>query len=98
MSDNGQQDTQSDLVDCQLLRVKEAAGLLAVSRSTVYGMMDAGVLRYVSIGRARRIRRSVIKEFISRRETGGWSADQETAGNLTTGQVPTLNVNPGNDL
>lgn len=39
----------------ELLHVTEAARRLALSRSTVYNLMERGDLAYVKIGRARRI-------------------------------------------
>jgi excisionase family DNA binding protein len=38
-----------------LARVREACAFLAVSRATVYSLMDKGELKFVKIGKARRI-------------------------------------------
>jgi len=55
-----------------LLTVTEAARRLALSRSTVYNLMERGDLAYVKIGRARRIpvdelERLVRESTVSRR-------------------------------
>jgi len=44
----------------RLHRVAEAALYLALSRSKLYAMMDAGELEYVKIGRSRRISTAAI--------------------------------------
>ncbi|MER7954738.1 helix-turn-helix domain-containing protein [Streptomyces sp. NPDC096030] len=46
-----------------LLTVKAAAETLSFGRSTVYELMAAGVLPYVKVGRARRIRRTDLEAF-----------------------------------
>ncbi|MET8505466.1 helix-turn-helix domain-containing protein [Streptomyces sp. NPDC004787] len=46
-----------------LLTVDAAAEALSFGRSTVYELMAAGVLPYVKVGRARRIRRSDLEAF-----------------------------------
>ncbi len=51
----------TDLVADGLLTVPEAAGFLRLSRSNLYALMERGELRFVKIGRSRRIpRRAVI--------------------------------------
>jgi excisionase family DNA binding protein len=49
----------------ELLRVREAAQLLALSRSKVYEEIGAGRLRSVTIGRARRVPRSAVVEYVA---------------------------------
>ena len=44
--------------------VKEVADILQISRSTVYNLIKAGELRAVQIGRAVRVRRSDLEEYI----------------------------------
>jgi excisionase family DNA binding protein len=44
-----------DAVERQLARVPEVARFLNVSRSKVYQMMDSGQLRYVKLGKSRRL-------------------------------------------
>jgi excisionase family DNA binding protein len=52
------EDLVRDGLDC----VDGAAKFLGVSRAQIYRLMDAGELRYVKIGRSRRIpRRSLIE-------------------------------------
>ena len=55
----------------QLLTVNETATLLGCSRANVYGLIDAGELPVVSVGKSRgyRIDRSDIDAFIQRRKT-----------------------------
>ena len=48
----------------KLLTVREAADLLCLGRSTLYNLMDRGLLAYVKIGRARRIPPSEIERLI----------------------------------
>jgi excisionase family DNA binding protein len=44
-----------DAVERQLASVPEVARFLNVSRSKVYQMMDSGQLRYVKLGKSRRL-------------------------------------------
>jgi excisionase family DNA binding protein len=50
-----------------LASVKEAEQFLSLSRSTVYGLMDSGELRYVKIGKSRRIPWEALDELVRRR-------------------------------
>ena len=50
-------------LDQGLVRIGEASVYLALSRSTIYGMMDAGQLPYVKLGRSRRIPRQALIEL-----------------------------------
>lgn len=50
-----------------LLTIPEAARLLAIGRTTLYSLIDRGELRAVAIGRARRIPRSALQEFVEAR-------------------------------
>lgn len=70
--------TQSDtaLVADGLLTVDGAAAFCHVARSTIYKAMDAGLLAYVKIGRARRIPRKALIEFAARGLRGGWARDE----------------------
>jgi excisionase family DNA binding protein len=59
-------DERSDTVnDQQLLRVDEAASMLALGRSKVYELMADGSLEWVRIGRARRIPTEAVTEYVS---------------------------------
>jgi excisionase family DNA binding protein len=49
-----------------LVRVSEATRFLAVSRSKVYELMDAGQLPFVKLGRSRRIPRQALVELVRR--------------------------------
>lgn len=53
-----------------LLRVADAARFLSVSRSTLYELMDRGELRYVKLGRARRIPRQALSELVEKNLVG----------------------------
>ncbi len=49
-----------------LLTVDEAAHKLSVGRSAVYGLMNRGQLRYITVGRIRRIPVDAIAEFVTK--------------------------------
>jgi len=57
--------TQEDL---QMITVEGAAEILAVSKTTVYGLIAAGELRASKIGRAVRIRLVDLREFVDRND------------------------------
>ncbi|MFD4832610.1 helix-turn-helix domain-containing protein [Streptomyces uncialis] len=57
--------TTAPTVDRLLYKPEEAAEALAVGRSTVYELMAAGVLRYIKLGRSRRIRRSDLETYVA---------------------------------
>ena len=50
-----------------LLKVREVARLLQLSRSAVYTLMERGELPYVKIGASRRVERAAVHKLI---ETG----------------------------
>ena len=52
-----------------LLTVEEAADALALGRTKVYELLDAGALRSIKIGRARRIPVEALHEFVHRMES-----------------------------
>lgn len=54
----------------KLHRVAEAAQFLALSRSKLYAMMDAGELEYVKIGRSRRISTAAILAVVETNRIG----------------------------
>ncbi len=49
-----------------LLTVEQAAEALALGRTKVYELLDAGALRSIKIGRARRIPVEALQEFVRR--------------------------------
>jgi excisionase family DNA binding protein len=53
-----------------LMRVRDAARLLAISRSALYQLMDRGELSYVKIGKARRIEEAAVQALIERSRVG----------------------------
>ena len=56
----------NDNLDQGLIRVADAARFLAVSRSTLYALMETGELTYVKLGRSRRIPKLAIVELARR--------------------------------
>ena len=48
--------------------VTEAGRQLAISRRTVYKLMDSGELASIKIGRARRITRQAIADYLERQQ------------------------------
>ncbi|WP_407565878.1 helix-turn-helix domain-containing protein [Streptomyces sp. 184] len=51
--------------DRLLYTPKEAAGVLAIGRSTLYELMAAGAVKYIKLGRCRRIRRSDLESYVA---------------------------------
>ena len=54
-----------------LLTVNEACQQLHLSRPTVYALINSGQLRSITVGRARRIPRQALEEFITSRLLAG---------------------------
>src|SRR4051812_31698238 len=50
----------------QLLTVGQAAAMLALGRSKLYALMDAGELAYVKMGKSRRVRLADVEALIER--------------------------------
>jgi len=59
------------LVESGLMTVQEAAKFLGLSRSKVYGLMEAGRLRYTKIDRARRVPRQAVIDLAHASLQGG---------------------------
>lgn len=57
-----------------LLTIEDAMQFLAVSRATVYAIMDAGHLAYVKVGRCRRIPRKALVAYAAANVAGGWAS------------------------
>ncbi len=55
-----------------LLTVREAAKLLHVGCTMIYRLTNAGELQFVKIGKARRIPKAAVRDFIRRNLKGGW--------------------------
>jgi len=53
-----------DKNDNRLVRVSEAAQILSLSRSMIYGLMDSGHLPSVKIGSARRVKLSEVLRLL----------------------------------
>ncbi|MFZ4240733.1 helix-turn-helix domain-containing protein [Streptomyces murinus] len=52
-------------VDRLLYTPEEAAEVLSFGRSTVYELMAAGDLKFIKLGRSRRIKRVHLEEFVA---------------------------------
>lgn len=61
-----------DVLTDGLLTIEQTQAMLAVSRSTVYALMDRGELAYVQLGRARRVPRRAVTLLLERNLKGGW--------------------------
>jgi excisionase family DNA binding protein len=59
------------LVADGLVSVDEAMAFLSVSRSTLYELMDKGMLAYAKIGRSRRVPRRALVELAAANLRGG---------------------------
>jgi excisionase family DNA binding protein len=53
-----------------LASVKQAEEFLSLSRATIYGLMEKGELRYVKIGKSRRIPWEALQELVARNTVG----------------------------
>ncbi|MFW6695242.1 helix-turn-helix domain-containing protein [Streptomyces sp. MAR4 CNX-425] len=51
--------------DQLLYTAEEAADVLRIGRSTLYELMAAGVVKYIKLGRCRRIRRSDLESYVA---------------------------------
>lgn len=60
---------RAEIVVEGLVSVFEAARFLSLSRSKVYNLMESGELRFVKLGRARRIPRRALIELAARHLT-----------------------------
>ncbi|NKR31351.1 excisionase family DNA-binding protein [Rhodococcus hoagii] len=58
-----------------LHRIEAACERLSVGRSTLYGLMDAGKIRSVKIGKSRLIPESAICEFVAALEVGATASE-----------------------
>ena len=56
--------------DVDLVRVTDAARRLGISRTKLYTLMRAGEIRFVKIGRCRRVRVRELMRFIERHVHG----------------------------
>lgn len=57
--------------DLQCLKVEEVAERLCVSKVTVHGLIDEGLLKYIQVGKRRRVLRTELERFmgVSQKET-----------------------------
>lgn len=72
-----------------LLRPVEAADVLSISRTTLYGLLQTGALRSVKVGGLRRIPYEALEEFVGQlcagreAEAGApWAVDPEGEGSV----------------
>jgi excisionase family DNA binding protein len=63
----------------ELLTIEQVVALLQLARSSIYRLMDEGVLRRVKVGRAARIPRSEIERFMRRLESEQWEESSDRA-------------------
>jgi excisionase family DNA binding protein len=56
---------REDMVSDGLVSVKEACNFLGISNTFIYDMMKSGELKYVKLGRARRVPRSELRRVAS---------------------------------
>jgi excisionase family DNA binding protein len=64
----------AQIVSSGMATVKEAGDFLAVSRSSIYALMEAGKLHWVKIQGSRRIPRKSLVALASANLKGGWQA------------------------
>ncbi|HUY32856.1 MAG TPA: helix-turn-helix domain-containing protein [Pirellulales bacterium] len=62
-----------EIVSERLVDILTAAEHMSVSRSTVYELMETGQLKWVKIGRARRIPIQAIRDLVAANTKGGWA-------------------------
>lgn len=55
----------------QLLTIDQAAARLAMSRPSVYRMMDSGQLAFVKLGRSRRVTLAAVAALVEQSTRGG---------------------------
>jgi excisionase family DNA binding protein len=60
----------ASVIEDGFVDVPYAATFLKLSRGKVYGLMDAGQLRYAKFGRSRRIPRKALMEFAQKAVVG----------------------------
>jgi excisionase family DNA binding protein len=63
-------DAREQLVADGLLGIEDARKFLSCSRSTLYGLMDSGKIKFLKVGRNRRIPRRALLEFASAQLVG----------------------------
>ena len=63
---------RAELVADGLVTVQEAGQFLSVSRSKLYDLMDNGELKFVKLGRSRRIPRRALIDLAASGLQGGW--------------------------
>jgi excisionase family DNA binding protein len=69
----------NDAVRKGVARMSEAAAYLSVGRSTLYGLLHAGELQSVKIGRGTRITWNSLEEFVRRNLNVTWNKADENA-------------------
>jgi len=63
--------TKADLVEDGLVSLNDAMAFLSIGRSTLYELMDKGILPYAKIGRSRRIPRRALLQLAEATLKGG---------------------------
>lgn len=73
------------MTERELLKVEQAAQILNLGRSTTYGMVAAGDIPSIRVGRALRIPRRLLTEWIERRVLESESSDPAASESRETG-------------
>lgn len=74
-------------LDVPMVKVAEAAKLLAISKEAIYQAMRRGEIRYMQRGRSRSIPREALEEYVAARMKGGWALPAPNAGSGATPQL-----------
>jgi excisionase family DNA binding protein len=61
----------TDVIERELVTVRDAANFLGLGVATVYRLMDKGQLPYVKLGRSRRISREDLRACVQKNRVGG---------------------------
>ena len=67
---HGRGETNDTELGVLLLTVDDAAQLLAIGRTTMYGLIAAGEIELVHIGRCARVPVSELERYVARRRAG----------------------------
>ena len=62
-------------VEPEYLRVIDVARLLAISRSSAYGLMEKGLLPFARFGKSRRVAKRDLEEYRRRSTVGTFDSD-----------------------
>ncbi|MBI5493750.1 MAG: helix-turn-helix domain-containing protein [Deltaproteobacteria bacterium] len=71
MTSNPQTTDRAALVEAGLISIEQACELSSLGRTTIYAAMTTGELRFARIGRARRIPRRALLDWLAAHVVGG---------------------------